>query len=54
MTSRGFHGDIPILHNPVFRFSDLIFMSLWIGTFTCLRIYNLPAILGSLLAGGGG
>ena len=45
MVARGFNGYIPLRKNQSITFSDVIFMSVWLGVFLSLYFINLSALM---------
>lgn len=54
MLSRGFTGHFPEPRPLAWRRRDLLFTLGWAGVFAALRLWNLPRVLGGLIAGGPG
>ena len=50
MLSRGFDGEVRMLRPLHFRVTDVVFILGWWAAFAVMRIYNLPHILGSIVA----
>lgn len=54
MSSRGFDGRMRTLDALRFRASDALFVAGWVAFFAVARTWNLPLVLGDILAGGPG
>lgn len=50
MLSRGFDGEVRMLRPLHFRGTDVLFTLGWWTAFTLMRIYNLPQMLGNIVA----
>lgn len=50
MLSRGFDGEVRMLRPMHFKGTDLVFVLGWWAAFAVMRIYNLPHIVGSIVA----
>lgn len=53
MTARGFDGEIRVLRQTSFQWTDWSFVASWVAFFAFARMWNLADALGHLLAGGG-
>lgn len=51
MTCRGFDGSIHVMRRQTFGFRDFIFIIVWCGLFIIFRLYNIPNVLGTFIAG---
>ncbi len=51
MTCRGFDGSIHVMRRQNFGFRDFIFIIVWCGLFIIFRLYNIPQIIGTFMAG---
>ena len=53
MTARGFNGDIRVLRQTSFQWTDWAFTGGWTAFFVIARMWNLANVLGCMLTGGG-
>jgi len=53
MVARGFDGEIRVLRQTSFRWTDWAFTGGWMAFFAIARMWNLADALGRMLAGGG-
>jgi cobalt/nickel transport system permease protein len=54
MVSRGFDGEVRVLHPTAFRWPDAVFAGICLLFFLAARLWNLAGGLGRLLTGGAG
>ena len=53
MKSRGFNGEVRLRRTLRFTTTDLAFTAGWSGFFVAARLWNLPRLLGEIIAGVG-
>jgi len=51
MVCRGFDGDIRVLRERGFSFSDFMFIVIWCSLFALFRFVNIPRFAGSIISG---
>lgn len=52
MVARGFDGQVRLMRQPTFRWTDAAFVAGWLGFFVAARVWNLADALGGILTGG--